>query len=150
MAYLSFLYLFGLALALIPIEVINPFSDLPKIIFWIWRCDYHLVQISNFQLDIQGDVLVTALDLCYFPNILTTTIFHVHSWKLVNCETFLPELLPSGETMITRRWFYNCWELHVHHNICIKKLRALSSYFLYLYGFISTLFSIYNNIVLFL
>ena len=41
--------------------------------------------------------------------------------------------------VINRQWHYNCWELHVH-NICITKLWALRSYFIYLHGFLLTLF----------
>ena len=33
MAYLAFFHFFGLALALRPIEIINPFPDLPKLSF---------------------------------------------------------------------------------------------------------------------
>ena len=118
-----------------------------QIIFWLWRCDSHLVQTVNFQRYVQCDILATTLDLSVFPNIATTTIFHVHICELTKCELFLPEHLLSRSTMINRRWCYNWYELHVHHNIHITKLWALSSYFIYLHGFISTIFSIKNNIV---
>ena len=35
--------------------------------------------------------------------------------------------------VINRRWCYNYWEIHVHHNNCITKLWAPGSYFLCLY-----------------
>ena len=47
--------------------------------------------------------MLIILDLPVFPNISTTTIFHAR-----RCEIFLPEHLPSGETMINRQWCYNC------------------------------------------
>ena len=102
------------------------------IIFGLWRCDSHLVHTEKLQLDVQGGVLITILDLSMFPNIATTTIFHDHSCELtkceifLTCELFLPELLLSGSTMINRRLCYNWWGVHVH-NICITKSRALSS-----------------------
>ena len=43
--------------------------------------------------------------------------------------------------LMNRWWCYNFWELHVYHNICITKLLGLSSYFLYLHGFLSTIFT---------
>ena len=79
--------------------------------FWLWRCGFHLVQIVKILWDIQilihiqGDTLVTTLDLFVFPNIALTTVFHVHRLKqilLLTCELFLPERLPSGATMINR------------------------------------------------
>ena len=77
--------------------------------FWLWRCGFHLVQTVKLCWDIQGDDLVTTLDLFVFPNFATTTIFHVHRLKQIflSCELFLPERLLSGETMINRRWCYN-------------------------------------------
>ena len=39
--------------------------------------------------------------------------------------------------VINRWWCYNFWEIYVHRNICITKLWYLSSYFLYLNGFLS-------------
>ena len=49
------------------------------------------------------------ISLC-FVNIATTTIFHVHRQKeiFLTCVFFLPERLPSGATMINRRWCNNC------------------------------------------
>ena len=44
--------------------------------------------------------------------------------------------------LINRQWCYKCLEHHFHHNICITKLRSLSSYFLYLHGFLSRQFSV--------
>ena len=59
--------------------------------------------------DVQVDNLFTTLDLLVFPNFATTTIFYVHKLKQIflTCKVFLPEHLPSGATMINRRWCYN-------------------------------------------
>ena len=83
--------------------------------FWLWRCDFHLVQTVKLWLDEQGDVIVTALDIFVFPNIATTTIFHVHRQgkHFPTCQLFLPERLSSGATVINRRWCYNFYELHI-------------------------------------
>ena len=93
----------------------QPLSWSLLLYFWLWRCGFHLVQIVNLLWDIQnliniqGDTLVTNLDLLVFPNFVTTTVFHVHRLKniLLACELFLSERLPSGATMINRRWCYN-------------------------------------------
>ena len=61
--------------------------------------------------EIKGsDILVTTLDLLVFPNIASTTIFHVHSQEQIflTCELSLPERFPSGSTIINIRWCYNC------------------------------------------
>ena len=68
-------------------------------ILCFWWCDFYLVHNTKIQRDFQGDVLLTILDISVFPNIATTTIFHVHQ-----CELFLPERLLSWGTMINRRW----------------------------------------------
>ena len=88
MAYLAFLYQF---------------------LFWLWICGFYIVQTVKLRWDIQGDDLVTTFDLLVFPNFAMTTIFHGHRLKQIflTCELFLPEHLPSGETMINRRWCYN-------------------------------------------
>ena len=84
--------------------------------FWLWKCGFHLVQIIKLLLDfqnlihIQSDTLITILDIFMFPNIVLTTVSHVHRLKqilLLTCELFLPELLLSGSTMINRRWCNN-------------------------------------------
>ena len=77
--------------------------------FWLLRCGFHLVQTVKLRWNIQGDDLVTTLDLLVFPNFATTTIFHVHRLKQIflTRELYLPERLPSGATMINRRWCYN-------------------------------------------
>ena len=106
-----------------------------QIIFWFWRCDFCIVHTAKFQRDVQGDVLLTILNLPMFPNILTSTIFHVHRCELTRCELSLPERLPRVATMINGRWCYNWYEIHVN-NICITKLCSLISYFLYLHGFL--------------
>ena len=83
-------------------------------IFCLWSCDFHLVKTSKLQRNVQGDVLVTTIDLSVFPNITKITIFHIHSCELnkchilPTCERFLPELLPSGSWMIHIQWCYNC------------------------------------------
>ena len=120
----------------------QPLSWSSLIIFWLWICDSHLVQTAKLQWDVQSDVLVTTLDLSDFHNFVTKTIFHVHSCELTKCEVFLQERLPSGSIMINSCWCYNCSELHFHHNVCIIKLWTLRPYFIYLYGFLSMLFSI--------
>ena len=99
----------------------QPLSGYSKIIFWIWRCDFYLVETTKIQRYDQGDVLLITIDLHMFPNIATTTIFHVHQ-----CENLLPELLLSGANMINRVLCYNCYDIHVH-NIYITKLWSLSS-----------------------
>ena len=60
--------------------------------FWLWICGFHLVQTVKLFWDIQGDDLVTSLDLLVFPNFAMTTIFHVHRLKQIflTCELFLP------------------------------------------------------------
>ena len=84
-----------------------------QIILWLQGCDSHIFQTSKFQWNVQGDVLVTTLDISVFTNITTTTIVHVHSCELTKCELFLTcelspqECLLSGATMINRRWLYN-------------------------------------------
>ena len=87
---------------------IQPLSWYSLIIFWLWRCDFHLFHATKFQRDVQGDVLITILNLRVFPNIATTTIFHVYRCELAQCENFLPERLPSGATTINRRCCCNC------------------------------------------
>ena len=87
----------------------QPLCWSPQFYFWLWRCGFHLVQTVKLCWDIQGDTLVTTPDLLMFPNFATTTIFHFHRLKqiLLTCKHLLPELLPSGATMINRRWCYN-------------------------------------------
>ena len=106
MAYLAFLFMwtcFGLDTQ----RINEPLSWSSLIISWLWRYDFHLVQTVKFQRDVQCDILVTNLDLSVFPNIFTTTKFHVHNWELtkceiyLTCELFLPECLSSGATMIS-------------------------------------------------
>ena len=74
--------------------------------FWLWRCGFHLVQTVKLPWDVQVDDLVTILDLPVFPNFALTTILQVHRKKKIflTCELFFPEHLPSGSTMINRRW----------------------------------------------
>ena len=138
-SYLAF-FSFSLIIILRSREVINPFHDINQIIFWLWICDSHIVQTNKFQQYFQGDVLLTILNLSVFPNIVTTTIFHVHRCELTKCELSPPERLLIGATMINRWRCYNCWEIHVH-SICITKLWDLSAYFHYLHGFLLTMFS---------
>ena len=115
MVYLAFLYIFDLALVLRARALTNPFPDPSKFYFWFWRYGFHLVQIVKLLWDIQNliniqsNTLVTTLDLFVFPNIALTTVFLVHRFKqiLLTYELFLPERLPSGATMINRRWCYN-------------------------------------------
>ena len=87
----------------------QPLSWSLQFSFSFWWCVFCLVQIVKLFWDIQGDNLVTTLDLLVFPNFATTTIFHVHRLKQIflTCELFLPEPLLSGATMINRRWCYN-------------------------------------------
>ena len=85
----------------------QPLSLYSQIIFWIWRCDFHLVQTTKFQRDVQGDVFLAIFDIYLFPKIATTAIFHVHRCELTKCKLFLPERLPSGAIMINIRWCYN-------------------------------------------
>ena len=87
----------------------EPLSWSLQFSFWLWRCGFHIVQTVKLCWDIQGDDLVTTLDLLVFPKLETTTTFHVHRLKQIflTCELSLPERLPSGATMINRRWCYN-------------------------------------------
>ena len=81
----------------------QPLSWSTTILFWIWICDFHILQTNKIQRYVHGDVLLTIFDIPVFTNIATTAIFHVHQ-----CEIFLSKCLPSGATMINRRWCYNC------------------------------------------
>ena len=87
----------------------QPLSWSTQFSSWLWRCGFYLVQTVKLLWYIQGDTLVTTLDLLVFPNFATTTTFHVHRLKqiLLTCELFLPERLPSEATMLNRRWCYN-------------------------------------------
>ena len=92
----------------------QPLSWYLQLYFWLWICGFHLVQIVKLPWDIQnliniqGDTLVTTLDLLVFPNFTTTTVFHVQRLKqiLLTCEIFLLERLLSGATTRNRRWCY--------------------------------------------
>ena len=108
MAYLAF-FIFRPCFGIESQSGYQPLSWSPQFPFWLWRCGFHLVQTVKILLDIQGDNLVTTLYLLVFPNFATTTFFHVHRQKqiLLTYEIFLPERLPSGATMINRRWCYN-------------------------------------------
>ena len=68
----------------------RPLSWYSQIFFWLLRCGYHLVQTAKLQQDIQVDVLITLFDLCVFPNIATTTIFHAHRWELIKSPVNFP------------------------------------------------------------
>ena len=96
-------------------SVCQPLSWSSHFSFWLWRYGFRVVHTVKLLWDIQGDGLVTTLDLLVFPNFSTTTIFHVHRLKQIflTCELFLLELLPSGATMINRRWCYNYQEPHI-------------------------------------
>ena len=80
----------------------KPLSWSSQIIFWLWRCYFYIFQTNKIQKDIQGDVLLTILDLPLFPRIVPTAIFHVH-----RCELSIPESLTSGAIIINRRWCCN-------------------------------------------
>ena len=81
----------------------------------------------------------TTLDLYVFTKLTTTTIFHVQSWELTKCKLFLtcklllPQRFPSGPTIINRPRCYNCYYLHVHHNISRTKIWGIKYYIIYLY-----------------
>ena len=68
-----------------------PLSWSSQIIFWLWICDFHIVQTAKLQWYFHGDFLITTLDLSEFSNILMNTIFHAHSWELTKFELSLPE-----------------------------------------------------------
>ena len=69
----------------------QPLSWFSQFFFWLWRCDFYLVQTIKFQQDVQGDILLATLDLVVFPNIATITMFHVNSWeKFTHLWTFPP------------------------------------------------------------
>ena len=68
----------------------QPLSWSSKIIFWLWRYYFHLVQTKKFQRDVQGDVLLTMPNLLLFPNIVIPTIFHVRICELHQVCTFPP------------------------------------------------------------
>ena len=86
----------------------QPLSWSSLIILFFWRCYFCHVQATKFQIYVQGDVFITTFNLHVFPNISTTTMFHVHSFELTRCELFLPKRLLIVATMINRQWCYNC------------------------------------------
>ena len=96
----------------------------------------------------QGDTLITILDISMLPKIALATVSHVHRFKqilLLTCKLFLPELLPSGSTMINRRWANN-WEPHINivdNRITLYNLIVIFKllHSLFIHGFHSTLFS---------
>ena len=69
----------------------------------------YLFRYMNMKIVVVAKLVNTTLDILVFPNFATTTIFHVHIPKQIflTCELSLPECLPSGSTMINRRWCYN-------------------------------------------
>ena len=69
-----------------------------------------LLATPDLLVFLEGEVLFTTPNFLVFPNIATTTIFHVHCQEhtFLTCELFLLERLPSGATMINRWWCYNC------------------------------------------
>ena len=95
--------------------------------------------------------MITSDQICFMGQCSTKT------WPLSilsftkkigrSCYWFFFIMEPYHWCLINRRWWYNCQELHVNHNICITKILALSSYFLYLHGFLSTLFPIQNKTI---
>ena len=66
----------------------QPLSWSPQFHFWLWRCGLHFVQTVKLLWDIQGDTLVTTLDLLVFSNFATTAVSQVHRLKqiLLTCE----------------------------------------------------------------
>ena len=114
MAYLAFLYFSTLIWSWDPERWPTPFLISPILLLtlkmWFPYCSYCQTSLRYSNLiNIQGDTLITTLDLHVLPNFTTTTVFHVHRLKqfLLTCELFLPERLPSGATIINRRWCYN-------------------------------------------
>ena len=57
-----------------------------------------------------GKTLITLLNLPMLPKVALATVSHVYRFKqilLLTCKLSLPERLPSGATMINRRWSNN-------------------------------------------
>ena len=69
MAYLAFLFFFNLMMVLRVREAINPFPDLPKHSFGS-EDKIFIISVR----DVQGDVIITILDIPVFTNIATTTV----------------------------------------------------------------------------
>ena len=47
----------------------QPISWYFQFSFWLWRCGFHLVQTVKLWWDVQGDGLVTTLDLFVIPKL---------------------------------------------------------------------------------
>ena len=71
---------------------------------WLWKGDLPLVQTIKLRRYVQDNLLPTIIDLPLFPNIASSTTFHVQ-W----CKIIFPECLLIGSTMINSWWWcYNC------------------------------------------
>ena len=137
MAYLALMYFCGLTLDLKPREVINPFPDL----YFFLNSKYVIFIFSGLSIfNEMSKVTYLILPLIYLCFLTLRRphffMFTVRNNFFLTCKLFLPEHFPSWATMINRRSCYNLLEFHVHINICITKLWALGSYFLYLSMFL--------------
>ena len=66
----------------------QPLSWSSQFFFWLWRFGFRIVQTVKLFWDVQGEDLVTTLDILVFPNFAATTIF-----SCLQTETSLPYLL---------------------------------------------------------
>ena len=112
----------------------QPLYRCTKLIFWLWRCDFNPEQTTNIQKYVQGDVLLTIIDIPVFTKNVKTTILNVH-----RCELSLPECLPSVARMIIIPWFTTDRNfMFIAH---VNQITSFWYYFLYLSGFQLTVFS---------
>ena len=79
---------------------IHPLTWSSHIIHWSWIVELPLVQTYKLQINPQGNVLLTILDLLVFLHIATPT-----SSRFYQCELLLPDFIPSGTTIINT-WGY--------------------------------------------
>ena len=92
----------------------QPMSWSSLILFWFWRCDFHLLQTTKFQRDVQGDVLITIINISVFPN-----IFNNHNF-------------PCSQVWIHQVWnfppiFFSKWSNHVKKTLVLHLLGASCS-----------------------
>ena len=103
-----------------PREVTNPFPDLSIFTFDSEDVVSILSRLPNFSENFKISYIflhafkVTSSSLSlifqFFLKIALATVSPIHRFKkimLLTCKIFLPESLPSGATMINRRWGNN-------------------------------------------
>ena len=104
-----FVFLRNLTLVLKSRAVTNPFPDLSNFPFDSEDVVSILFRLSNFD-DISKVAILSLplISLC-FLTLRRPKCFMFTDRKQIflTCEFFLPERLPSGATIINRRWCYN-------------------------------------------